>query len=318
MTAPLAASAGVPEARQQLRDLTLDGNAQVHAVQVVGWPNVTTAIRFNDSFEAANVLCGQCSEVAPGEAEGAKRQDDKRNWIIEKRPTEQSIHVRPAVIPGIDDNGEKITHSDFTTNIYMGLNGGHSVNIELKLLHPSLLPPGAPLTADAVVTLRLPEGATLTGKLKEEREKLLASQEAAVTAKAHKLMLERLAGRVKCRDIHWRRPHRTDKAVLQLNQLCSSAGPRKTFWVTFELENRSDRIFYVEGAALVPEAKATVLDDLQVTPAFDKTTLAFGETAQGLALATLDEGSDPPRSWRLVVSPASPDRAEVTADHLTF
>lgn len=318
LLAPLVATAGVPEARQQLRELALDGNAQVHAVQVVGWPNVTTAIRFNDSFEAVNVLCGQCSEVAAGEAGAARALDDKRNWIIEKRPAEHSLHVRPAVIPGTDDHGEKITHSDFTTNIYVGLNGGHSVNIELRLLHPSLLQPGAPLTADAVVTLKLPEGETLTGRLKQERQKLLAAQEAAVSTQAHKRMLERLSGRVKCRDIGWRRPHRTDKAVIQLNQMCFSAGPQRTFWVTFELENRSDREFFIEGAALVPEPKATVLDDPPVAPAFDKASLAFGETAQGLALASLDAKSEPPSSWRLVVVPASSDRAEVTVEHLTF
>lgn len=316
----LASSAAVaaPQAGQQLREVDLSGDAQVHAVQVIGWPSLTTAIKFNDSFQAHNVLCGQCTEVGDGQAETAKVQDEQRNWIIEKRVDERSIHVRPAVMPGRRQGGEYIPHSSFTTNIYVGLDGGHAVNIELKMLHPDILPEGAPLVADAVVTLKLPQGSTMTGKLAAERHELVAKQEKTVRTQAHQLMRQRLMGRVRCHDIAWRRPYRTDKATIQLNQLCSSAGPQRTFWVTFELENRGDAEFHIESATLEPESATAKLESDPESHTFDKTALDFGETAQGLALASLTAESEVPSSWRLVVTPGATDRADVKVEHLRF
>jgi hypothetical protein len=302
----------LPPVRQIIREVVLDANTQVHAVDIVGWPNLTTAIQFTDTFEAANVLCGQCVESTGGNDTGVVNEQRERNWFIEKRVAEHVIHVRPATLPSLGNPA-----SAFATNIYVGLHGGHAVNIALRLLTPDSVPAHTGLAADAVVTVKLPGQAALTGKLAEGRRRIFEDFEKKAAHKSYRLMLERLHGKVQCHSIAWRRPYRTDKAVVRLNQLCVSAGPQRTYWATFEVENRSDAPLVLDAASLEPEGLAMVVAD-PLAFALTQHTLAFGEHAEGIALCALTEQSVLPASWRLRLTPSASEKQSIDVEHLSF
>lgn len=318
ITAMLVLSAAQAQAQlqvqQTIRDVDLDPAVKVHAVEVVASQSITTTIRLPDSFEAQNVMCGHCIEVLPGQADAtlAKMTQDARNWIIEKHPAERAIHVRPAKLPSRQN-----PPAAFESNIFVSLDGGHAVHLTLRLFSGYQGAQDGPLAADAVVNLRLPVEATLKGRLRAERQKIWESFRSEVDEEAHKLFVQRLFGEIRCKKVGWPRPHRTDRTILTLHQVCSRLGTPRTFWVMFEVENRSNADFLIDRVDLEPEAAVNAIHDSQ--PFYvEKTSLAFGEKTRGMALLSLEAGSRLPSSWRLRVSPDSADRQAATLDHIVF
>lgn len=311
---------GVPESsrvapiapvHQLIRDVVLDPAIQVHNIDVVGWPNLTTAIRFPDTFDASNVLCGQCDDLSMEDTHDANVHAD-RNWIIEKRVSEHAIHVRPANLPGAHNPA-----AAFATNIYVGLDGGHTINLALRLLQPEPGATGQALNADAVVTVRLPTDATFSGKLAEVRRRIYEDFDKEVAQKTTAGLLAHLKGKVKCRTISWRRPHRTDKIVVRLNQLCVSESDTPNYWVTFQVENRGDIKLYLEEAMLEPEGLAVVAQGTSHS-LLEHEALGFGETTTGIALCGLQAQSPIPSSWRLRIPPLSAEQKIIEVSQLTF
>jgi hypothetical protein len=299
--------------RQDIRTVTLDPRVKVHPVEVVASPSMTTTLRLPDGFEAHNVLCGQCIEILPGgpSVRPAELSHDPRNWVIEKHVEEKSIHLRPAKLPSSSNPA-----SAFESNIFISLAGGHALNITLRLLDLDADTGETQLGADAVVNLVLPDSATLSGKLRQERQKMLDHFDNDVADAAHKLFLQRLYGEIRCRRA-WDRPHRTDQTVVRIKQLCSRLEDPKTFWVMFEVENRSAADLLIERVELEPESAVPVVQDpLQYH--LEKNLLAFAEKSRGMALVTLAADAQLPSSWRLRLTPGSPDRQPTDIEHLVF
>lgn len=326
-----AAPVSAQEIRQRIRTEALDPNTNQMTVEVTGAPGLTTSIRLPDSFSGENVRCGECLE--PHDAGEASSQDAEggrpppRMWYLEKRIEDRALYLRPARMPvsweeaaqatrrGIPD-AQFLPPSAFTTNIFVGLDGGYAVNITLRLV--DLERQRSNPQADAIVTLTSPQSLTLTGRLAEERNRQRATFRDEVQAEAMRMFLGRLEDDVRCRKVGWRRPHRKDAAVVRINQLCASGGSNKTFWATFEVENRSEKTLYIESAELEPETAVETTNDSEpfMVP---RGALQFGDTGTGIALRTLATHTTlTPSTWRLRVIPASPDREPVDIEGLVF
>ena len=300
----LAVAGQVPVLRQLIRDVQLDPSARQDTVSVVGAPGITTTIRLPDSFKAENVSCAECLEVR---AEMEDAAQNPRYWVIEKRVAEQVIFLRPHRLPN-----EHMPPHVFTTNVVVSMDGGYAVNIKLRLVD---MPDED--AADAIVDVKLPYANTLVGRLAQERTQIYEGFTNKVEQQAMQLLLTRLAGEVRCRRVRWRRPYPKDRMVVRLNQLCASYGTQKTYWISFEAENRSAADLHIESATLEPETAVMTVDD---AAPYDvpQEAVGFTQKVQGVALKTLERDAPVPSSWRLRVTPAAVDRESVVIDNLIF
>jgi hypothetical protein len=305
---------------QMTREVTLNPNAQVHRVTVYGWLGMTTGIRFPDSFDAGQVLCGQCLEIS----ENVKDQADPNhapqyNWILEKKPEDRFLYLRPTGVPDADN-----PPSAYATNIHILLDGGHVVVVDLRLSTLQNDTKQLQVQADALVTLSLPHGATLTGRLAEERAKMESEIDKRILKSSTQQMLQAMTPATHCQDIRWRRPYRHDKTVMRLNQLCHNSA-RSTLWVTFTVENRGATVLYLDGATLEPQTDRGGLGDS--VSAFNQKNVLPDATAEGIALWQLKTVQpkkedalhrDSTDAWSLRLIPADTDRTPVVIEHLTF
>ncbi|RYF12093.1 MAG: hypothetical protein EOO40_02015 [Deltaproteobacteria bacterium] len=304
---------------QMTREVSLDPNDQVHRVTVYGWLGMTTGIRFPDSFNAGQVLCGQCLEMR----EGGKHEADPNhatqyNWLLDKRPEDRFIYLRPAMVPDADT-----PPSAYATNIHILLDGGHVVVVDLRLSARQDDTKQVQVQADALVTLSLPYGTTLTGRLAEERKKMKAEIVKQILEGSTQMMLQVMTPATHCQDIRWRRPYRHDKTVMRLNQLCHNSA-RSTLWVTFTVENRGATVLYLDGATLEPQTDRGGLGESVF--AFNQKVVPPDATADGIALWQLKKVQpkadalhrDSTDAWSLRLIPSDTNRTPVVIEHLTF
>lgn len=313
LTALLLQCVGWPSAQAidlTTREVSLDGQEVVHTVNVIGAPSISTSLVFPDSFQAHSASCGDCIHVQPGEMDAPLASPSRQtgNWLVEKHPERRTIIVKPAVLPSA---GNPV--AGFKTNLVVGLDNGHVVNVVLTLVD---LRGSTRSTADAVVHMTLPKQATVAGLLGVERQRMRADFDAEVEETAGRLFLDRLLGDVKCRHTS-SKPHRSDRTVVRVRQLCTSASERRMFWCLFEIQNRSASELHIDNVELDPETGGRALAE---TTHFRlvKSSLAFNESTTGIVFCSLEEGVSAPSSWRLNVTPSSPDRDPIRVDKLVF
>lgn len=296
------------EPGQQVREEYLDPSVLVHQIDVYGFTGRLTMVQIpGDSFEPYNINCAQCMEVQ--QAAAAKETE---NWLIEKHAKDRYFIIRVGDMPDTMENPAE----GFTTNVVVKLDGGHVVQLLMHLMRPSEAAKTG-RKADGVVTLHLPAGASMAGKLGEEIAKLAAEHGKNVAREGLRFLHERIAGKVRCQEVGWRKPYRTDKTVVRLSRLCSSDGSVKSFWVDYEITNRSNARLFLRNASLDSAAATTPFsDELETT--FGADSLDFGQSTWGLTHRSLQADSDVPTTWRLQVLPASSDRDTVTVDGIVF
>ena len=290
-------------------EIPLDPAQKVHTVTVAGAPGYTTHVRFPDDFMPQNVSCGQCQFVEPGQTAGSQVV---ANWMLEVQAEDRRITLRPTRRP----ENERPA-SAFETNVVVGLDGGHTVNLVVQMLN--LADAGVLLAArpvvHTVVTLTLPEAQTYSGRLAEAKRDAAEDALVRVREEANAMMIARLFGQVNCRQA-WGVPTRSDRTIVRLGQMCSVTHPEtenKTFFVMFQVQNKSNRPLHVVSAKLEPQniGQATVIEQ---EPAYHllEHRLVLDQKTKGMAIATLDKTSDTvPASWKLTLVVGERDALEV-------
>jgi hypothetical protein len=322
----------VPHHGQAVRDVVLNPDVQTYKVDIVGAMNLTTTIQLPDDFSPDNVTCAGC--VSPEEmrsngqtsAGAAAVPQGGRNWAINVRSEERNIHLHPLNKPGPDNPMNR-----FNANVYIRLNGGRAVNLMLRLWDPGDAMSGAiSPDADANVILRLTEDATFSGKMRQARKALEKKHADDVAQKARDLMFETLAGAVRCQNVSWDRPHRADKTVVRVRQVCRAMGQNPTYWVLFEVTNRSDVPLMLKEATFEPELSGFAGQPLHTY--WSQPTLAYDESTRAIAIYTLKtdteaaqgeaaEAAPSPRGglpevFRLRIVPESDDRQPIVIEKL--
>ena len=283
-------------------DIQLDPQKQVHTVEITAAFGYTTHVVFPDDFAAHNVSCGQCLIIEPGKTNPAT----KANWSLEIKSTERRIALRAMGQPT-----EESPASAFETNVVVGLDGGHTVNVVVRFVGD---PEGRPVI-HTVVTLTLPEGETFSGRLAEAKRAASDEALANVRDEANALMLARLFGKVTCRQA-WGRPVRADRTVVRLGQMCSSTHQdtkNKTFFLMFQVQNRSRSALHIAGAKLEPQDGSTVTL-LPQEPSYHlkESVLPFDQKTKGIVIASLDDISDTtPGRWKMTLTVGEREAVEV-------
>lgn len=286
---------------QAVREIFLPPDSSTHSVAVRGWPGMITAIRFPDSFNGDNVLCADCfdPETAAETKAGADRHDiSERNWILERRPKERALFLRPARLPSTDN-----PVSGFTTNIVVTLDGGALINLQISLSRPGGKNEQRSEEldqSDAVVTLRYSGREALSGRLAEEREKLAKQFLDRVNNAKREWVVNLLSGDVRCRNVNFGAATRSQNISLRVKKVCSSTGEdRRIYWVHYRLENR--------GAAPVRLLEDRLESDNGEPSSFGsnvsrettRATLAFGDSFEGTALLETASGDEVPTLLQL-------------------
>jgi hypothetical protein len=297
------------EPPQVTREVVLDPDRGERLVDVYGGIGTTTMIVLPDDFESKNVVCGACIDA---ETLGAAGPGSAQNWALKKQPDERVLNVRPVQMPTA---GNPL--GAFTTNITVGLAGGYPINIRLRLADLSV----SGIQVDTIVQVRLPGSVTMSGQLQRLREALQTAHDKDVQAAGLDLLLRRLSGDIRCRRVAWQRPHRTDRAVVRVEQLCSAISRRKeepmTYWVGFSVENRAAAELHLDSAMLIPASDAQLVPD-DAPWRLEHDSVAFGAIVRGVALRTIEPGQLPPDRWTLSVVPASSERRPVDVENLVF
>ena len=291
-------------------EIPLDAVQKVHTVTVAGAPGYTTHVVFPDDFLPHNVSCGQCQFVQPTDSPGDHKVT--AHWVLEVKAEDRRITLRPT---GRPKKGRPA--SAFETNVVVGLDGGHTINLVVQMMElaPVGMRPAVQPVVHTVVTLMLPEAQTYSGRLAQAERAAAQEAQARVREEANALMIARLFGEVKCRQA-WGVPARSDRTIVRLEQICSVTHPEtenKTFFVMFQVQNKSNRPLNVVSAKLEPEniGQATLAEQ---EPAFHllEQRLVLDQKTKGMAIATLDSTSDTiPASWKLTLAVAERDALEV-------
>lgn len=310
----LQAAFVMPE--QVMRTVPLDPNVQTHMVAVTGWLGMMTTVQLPDSFDVKNVRCGACANVTMTDAAGPEgaAAADRRNWAIEVSPQERNIHLRPKEMPTADN-----PIAAFATNVFVTLDGGHSINIKLRLWDPQAMPAlHVPSAADAVVTLTLPQSQTLSARLSQTRAELAAAHGADVVTQGHRWLLERLSGRVHCRVQRWARPQRIDKTVVRLQQLCQAEADTQMLWAVMRIENDGDTPLDIQEIVLESEAQPAANADA-TSFWLQQSHLRYGESTRAVVSVTTGAATASAAGrWRVRVVPDAAQRQPVVLEHVVF
>jgi len=303
---PVHAAPG--EVPQQVREVHLEeGTSTVHTLEVTGAPNLKTRIHLNDTFLARNVLCGvSCSVGITGEA---AKPAAPVNWMMEVRAEERSLVVWPARLPGPQRSPEH-----FTTNLQVMADGGHLINITLRLVR--VTPDGtAWAPADAVVALILPESATAAYRDSAQSRATQAALMSAVEAEWSARLARALTGPVYCQ--FTRGPSlRRDHTRVSITQMCTSTGEPGLAWALVHIENRGAESLALEQITLEPVGPSESLD-LAVQHVILPPDIRPDGSADVAVVRQRSSTEARLGAWRVRVTPAA-SRKPINLEPLTF
>lgn len=303
-----AAAAPVPEHRLRRVQLREEAGG-IHALAVVGAPHVTTTLRLPDSFSAANVACGgDCIDAQA--LDGGQQGTAGANWVLDLRPKERTLHLWPAALPSRDN-----PPSAFRSNIYVGLDGGDVINVALQLVDPAR--PGA--QADAVVdVVGGSNAATFSGRLEAERQQAQKRAAAQAVAEVQDQLRQQLGHGTQCRQVRWSRPHRHERVVVRLRQICATAGVNSLRWVVFAVENRGSDALQLGAVRLSPDEEEAGEGFIDRGASTNVAVLEPGADTQGVAAVQLVGDALDRRSWTLWLEAQPPRHEQVRIGRIRF
>ncbi|MEL6196031.1 MAG: hypothetical protein AAFQ77_03145 [Myxococcota bacterium] len=281
----------------QNRTVDMDADAKRHNETVRGAPLQLTALVFPGRIEEAR--CGNCTD---------KQGDVVENWSMTVSKQQGRIYLKPTRYP---DAAHPV--ASFRTTLFVILDSGYSITVDIQL---AALNGGQP--PDAEVVFSLPDSATLSGRLAEERAKQEAQYAERLERESMQRFLSALLGELDCEDLV-DVPYQEERLYVRVFQACHADTSPATYWVVFEIENRHSSPVAIRRAVLADSGDSETLeDDPKRAFRLERRTLRFDQRTRGIALTKLAPGQSPPSGWTLQVEEDGGSGRIVAVDDLDF